>query len=265
MDLLLDEAALAKLPSLRPRDCDYVALDVTFGWGLFAYLATVSPVACLLGASVAGPELREGLVRRLGGDHEANAACAFLSGSWLPEGPVPHVGEPLVSWLEEIALGFPGEPVVHGKTPSRVTKLARLLRAKAGAYPRKRILEAARNAYEGEYNAHDAVACAFVAYPGEALRVAGELVASRTKSSSIRKQTAEVVMWARRAGYVEALPPVVHPTIPPPLPPLATRLAASRPPEGRDGRGPSAHASPSSRPPFGTTEVKKAPGGPHRP
>ncbi len=201
MDLLLDEAALLKLPSLRPRDCDYVALDVTSARGLFLFLSQVSPVACLLAASVAGPALREALVARLGGGAEAEACCAFLSGGWLPSGAVPHVGEPLVTWLDEIALGAPGDPVAHGKTPSRATKLARLLRARAGAYPRRRVLEAARRAYEGPYNAHDAVACAFVGVPGEALRVAGELVASREKSTSIRRATAEVVLWATRAGY----------------------------------------------------------------
>ncbi len=223
MDLLLDEAALGKLASLRPRDCDYVALDVTAARGLLLYLAQISPVACLLGASVAGPELRQALVARLGGGAEAEACCGFLSGPWPPRGAVPFVGEPLVTWLEGIALGAPGEVVQHGKTPSRATKLARLLRARAGAYPRRRVLEAAARAYAGPYNAHDAVACAFVGFPEEALRVAGALVASREKSSSIRRATAEIVLWATRAGYApRTVLPVpeaaleVPPTLPPP-------------------------------------------------
>ena len=191
-------------------------LDVTAPRGLFTYLATVSPVACLLGASVAGPDLREALVERLGGSPDVHACCTLLGGAWLPVGALPEVGEPLVGWLHEIALGAPGDPVVHGKTPSRVTKLARLVLARAGAYPRKRLLEVARRAYDGPYNAHDAVAALFVAYPDEALRVAGELVASRQKSSSIRKHTAEVVRWAARAGYVPDTVMPVLPTVPPP-------------------------------------------------
>jgi len=224
VDLLLDESALAKLPSLRPRDCDYIALDVTSSRGLFLYLAQISPVTCLLGAGVSGPELREALVARLGGDPVTLACCTFLAGSWLPEGPVPEVGEPLTGWLSEIALGLPGDPVAYGKTPSRVTKLARLVLARAGAYPRKRLLEAAQRAYEGPYNAHDAVAALFVAYPDSALRVAGELVSSRAKSSSIRKQTADVVRWAVRAGYAPDTVMPVLPTLrpPPPLPPGAS-------------------------------------------
>jgi len=193
-------------------------LDVTAPRGLFLFLATLSPVACLLGASVAGPDLRDALVARLGGSPEVGALCTFLGGAWLPEGAVPEVGEPLSGWLGEIALGLPGEPVVHGKTPSRVTKLARLVLARSGMYPRRRLLEQARAAYDGPYNAHDAVAALFVAYPDEALRVAGALVASRQKSSSIRKQTAEVVRWAARAGYVADTAMPVLPTVPPPPP-----------------------------------------------
>lgn len=218
MDLFLDESALAKLPALRPRDCDYVMLDVTSARGLFVFLSTMSPVACLLGASVAGPDLRAALVERLGGLADIDACCTFLGGAWLPDGAVPHVGEPLRGWLSDIALGAPGDPVVYGKTPSRVTKLARLVLARSGAYPKKRLREAAHAAYEGPYNAHDAVAALFVSYPEEALRIAGELVASRQKSSSIRKQTAEVVRWAVRAGYASEAVPAVLPTLPPPPP-----------------------------------------------
>jgi hypothetical protein len=221
VDLLLDESAVDRLRTLRPRDCDYVALDVTSSRALFAALAAISPVACLLGASVSGPELREALVARLGGGHEVSACCDFLSGGWLPEGPVPHVGEPLTGWLGEIAQGFPGDPVAFGKTPARVVKLARLLMARAGAYPRRRLVEAARAAYEGPYNAHDAVAALFVTQPDEALRIAGELVASRQKSSSIRRHTADVVQWAARAGYAQvgSGEVTVLPTMPPPRPP----------------------------------------------
>lgn len=222
MDLLLDESALAKIPSLRPRDCDYIALDVTSSRGLFTYLAHLSPVACLLGASVSGPELRDALIERLGGDAETRACCMVLAGAWLPEGRVPEVGEPLTAWLTELSLGLPGDEVAYGKTPSRVTKLARLLLARAGVYPRKRLVEAARHAYDGAYNAHDAVAALFVSHPDEALRIAGQLVASRAKSTSIRKQTAEVVRWAIRAGYASDIAMPVLPTLPPPAPPLAT-------------------------------------------
>lgn len=218
MDLLLDESAVDRLRTLRPRDCDYVALDVTSSRGLFAALAAHSPVACLLGASVSGPELREALVARLGGGDEVSACCAFLSGAWLPDGPVPHVGEPLTGWLSEISQGFPGDPVSFGKTPARVVKLARLLMARAGAYPRRRLVEAARAAYDGPYNAHDAVAALFVTQPDEALRIAGELVASRQKSSSIRRHTADVVLWAARSGYAAVGEVAVLPTVPPPGP-----------------------------------------------
>ncbi len=219
MDLLLDESALRKLSTLRPRDCDYIALDITSSRALFTYLAHVSPVACLLGASVSGPELRLALVARLGGDPEVGACCNILAGGWLPEGAVPEVGEPVTGWLSEIALGAPGDPVAYGKTPPRVTKLARLLLARAGAYPRRRLLDAARHAYDGPYNAHDAVAALFVTAPDVALRVAGELVASRAKSTSIRRHTADVVRWAIRAGYasesvMSGMP--MLPTLPPP-------------------------------------------------
>ncbi len=207
MDLLLDEGALSRISRLRPRDCDYVALDVTDGRRLQLWLCSLSPVACLLAASVAGPELRQVLIVRLGGCDATRAVCNFLSGPWLPVGRVPLAGEPLVSWLEGIALGRPGEAVDHGKIPSRVTKLARLLLARAGAYPRRALLLAARGAYDGEYNAHEAVACALVAASAEGLAIAGELVASSRKSTSVRRTTTEVVRWAERAGYARPAPP----------------------------------------------------------
>jgi len=55
----------------------------------------------------------------------------------------------------------------------------------------------------------------------EALRVAGELVASREKSTSIRRATAEVVLWATRAGYAPRTVlavPLARGSAPPPAP-----------------------------------------------
>lgn len=203
---LFDAAALARLAHLRPRDADYVRLEIRDPTVWRAALDGRTPAALLLASAAAGPTLAAELARRLGDEPIAATLCQLLGGPFPPDLPLKEVGPPWLERLEPLALGRPGDPVDHGLFPSRATKLARLSLAAAGAYPTDAVLDAARLAYAAArpYHAHDAVACAVVCAGAPAIDVLLQHLGDtrRRRGWRSRRKTHELHRWARRFGYL---------------------------------------------------------------
>lgn len=201
-------AALAQIASLRPRDADYVLLEV--GGECRDQLTRYPPTQCLVAAAAAGPLLLRGLIARLGGASVAAELCRLLAGPFPPEAPLCRPDPTWREHLRPLALGGPGDPVEHGLFPSRATKLARLLLAAAGEFPVDAVLRAAAGAFDRgrPYHAHDAVACALVcggAPARQILRV--HLADTRARRGwRSRQKTHALARWAAAAGYMTEEP-----------------------------------------------------------
>ncbi|MCY1065146.1 hypothetical protein OV090_10260 [Nannocystis sp. RBIL2] len=197
---------LARLATLRPRDADYVVLEIDPGGPWTALLEAVPATQCLLGAAAAGPNLERALAARLGDDATARALCELLAGPFPPVRPLCPLDDGWRPRLRPLALGRPGDPVDHGLFPSRTSKLARLLLAAAGDYPTDVVLQAARDAYARgrPYHAHDAIACALVCAGAPARTLLRERLRDTRAQRGwrSRKQTHTLGRWAQRAGYL---------------------------------------------------------------
>lgn len=203
----IDGAALEQIVDIRPRDTDYVVLEVGDAERWRQHLAALPPAQCLIAAAAAGPVLGRALARRLGDDAVAVALCEFLAGPFPPAGPLVRVDAPRLAWLRPLALGGPGDRVEHGLFPARATKLARLLLAAAGAYPTDEVLTAARTAFARDrpYHAHDAIACALVCAGAPARDLVLEML-EHTRSHRgwrSRRKTHALARWARAFGYLD--------------------------------------------------------------
>ncbi|MFZ6180854.1 hypothetical protein [Nannocystis pusilla] len=199
-------AALARLATLRPRDADYVVLEIDPSGPWPALLKLVPATQCLIAAAAAGPHLARALVARLGGDDAAQALCELLAGPFLPVRPLCPLDDRWRARLRPLALGRPGDTVAHGLFPSRTSKLTRLLLAAAGDYPADVVLQAARDAFARgrPYHAHDAIACALVCAGAPARALLRERLRDTRAQRGwrSRKQTHALGRWARRSGYL---------------------------------------------------------------
>ncbi len=203
---LVDGAAIERLVRLRPRDTDYVRLEMREPALWRDVLDGCGPERLLLAAAAAAPALAGELARRLGDDATARDLCALLGGPFPPELPLRPLASPWIERLERLALGRPGDRVPHGLFPSRVSKLARLLLAASGVYPADEVLQAARAAYASRrpYHAHDAVACAVVCAGAPARELLLEFLrdSGRARGWRSRRKTHALGRWARRFGYL---------------------------------------------------------------
>lgn len=197
-------AALAEIAALRPRDADYVLLEV--GGECRDQLARHAPAQCLVAAAAAGPLLLRALIDRLGDGGVAAELCPLLAGPFPPERPLCRLDPTWRAHLRPLALGVPGEPVEHGLFPSRATKLARLLLAAAGEFPVDAVLRAAAGAFARgrPYHAHDAVACALVCGGAPARQILrAHLADTRARRGwRSRQKTHALARWAAAAGYM---------------------------------------------------------------
>lgn len=207
----VDDAAIAALADLRPRDADYIVLEVREGERWRQHLARLSLEQSLIAAAAAGPNLGRELARRLGDDAVAVALCELLAGPYPPGRALVRVDPARLAWLRPLALGAPGDRVEHGLFPSRATKLARLLLAAAGDYPADHVLAAARAAFARDrpYHAHDAIACALVCAGAPARELMRELLrhTGRDRGRRSRRKTHELARWARAFGDLDDPPP----------------------------------------------------------
>jgi hypothetical protein len=195
-------AVEARLGALRPRDCDFVELEVPDVRVAEPALRRLGTVQKLLAAAGAGPVLLGAIQAS---DPAAGAVAKYLREAFPPDGPIPAVPAELLPAVREIALGEPGDPVRHGLFPSYPTKLARLALAARGEYDAAVVLAAAERAYEPgrPYHGHDALACALV-HPGIGAgeragleeRYAGHGRNQRGWRS--RRKTHRVLIWSHR-------------------------------------------------------------------
>ncbi|WP_434424963.1 hypothetical protein [Nannocystis pusilla] len=199
-------AALVRIATLRPRDADYVVLEVEPGEPWHALVKLVPATRCLLAAAAAGPNLERTLAARLGDDDTARALCELLAGPFPPVRPLCPLDATWRARLRPLALGRPGDPVDHGLFPSRTSKLARLLLAAAGDYPAEVALQAARDAFARgrPYHAHDAIACALVCAGAPARALLRERLRDTRAQRGwrSRKQTHALGRWAQKSGYM---------------------------------------------------------------
>ncbi|MEV4515246.1 hypothetical protein AB0K00_40605 [Dactylosporangium sp. NPDC049525] len=202
MQRVLDGGEVAReIAGLRPRDTDYWTLEVADPTAAWTVVRELSLDRLTLAGVAAGPELLALVRAALGHDPGAQEFLTYLRSAFPPARDVPPVPERLLGTVWELALGAPGEPVAHGLFPSTVTKLARLALARQGRYPAEVVLSAAQRAYDGPYDAHEALACALV-HPDVDT---GALVWQHTRRGRgwrSRRKTARVLAWGRRYGYL---------------------------------------------------------------
>jgi hypothetical protein len=202
--------AILRLVTLRPRDADFVVLEVDPGAVGSSLLRLFSPQTCLLAAAAAGPNLQRALAVRLGDDATSWALCQLLAGPFPPARPLCPLDATWRERLRPLALGRPGDPVEHGLFPARATKLARLLLAAGGDYPADEVLLAAREAYARgrPYHAHEALACALVCAGAPARALVRERLrdTKAVRGWRSRRQTHALGRWARDFGYLAEEP-----------------------------------------------------------
>lgn len=212
IQLLTTQAAIAEcLGSLRPRDGNFRVVEVADAAVALPIVSSLPPWRQLLVASLAGPSLWAGMQAAWAHDAAVSALAWFFREPYLPARPIPALPAAWLEAVQALALGAPGEPVAHGLFPSRVTKLARLLLARAGSYPAELVLDAARAAYgpershyRGSYHAHDAVACAVVHPQLDARALLAEYAGHTRvmRGWRSRRKTHRLLAWARAAGYL---------------------------------------------------------------
>lgn len=209
--LTTKDAIAERLWSLRPRDSDFRRVDVAEPALALPVVQSLPAWRRLLAAAVAEPTLWEVVLHVWQDDAQARALACFVREPFPPSLPIPELPTSWLDDIQELALGMPGEPVAHGLFPSRLTKLARLLLARAGIYPAEPVLAAARHAYDagrshprGTYHAHDAVACAVVHPDIDALALL-EAYARHTRAMRgwrSRRKTHRLLAWVRRGGHL---------------------------------------------------------------
>jgi hypothetical protein len=195
-----------RLARLRPRDVDFVRVDSAELLATRQIVARLTVEQCLVASAAAGPLVWRTLVEQLGDDDDTVAVCELLRGSFPPLIALSTLGEVWLNRLRPIAQGQPGDPVTHGLFPGRLTKLARLALARAGAYPEAVVWQAAEQAYlpSRPYHAHDALACAIV----DRRLDAGPLLrtylgdTSRQRGWRSRRKTWALARWAEHYGYL---------------------------------------------------------------
>jgi hypothetical protein len=194
------------LTRLRPRDADFVRVDSADLLATRQLVARLTPEQCLVASAATGPLVWRALVEQLGEDDDTVAVCELLRGSFPPMIALPRLGGVWLNRLRPIAQGQPGDPVIHGLFPGRLTKLARLALAHAGAYSEAVVWQAAEQAYHRSrpYHAHDALACVIV----DRRLDAGPLLraylgnTSRQRGWRSRRKTWALARWAQRYGYL---------------------------------------------------------------
>jgi hypothetical protein len=196
------------LVQLRSRDTDFVCFDGADLVATRQIVAVLAPEQCLVVSAAAGPLVWQAVVEQLGGDDATVAICDLLRGPFPPRLALPALGDLWLDRLRPIAQGQPGDPVAHGLFPGRLTKLARLALARAGAYPEAIVWQAAQRAYRPSrpYHAHDALACAIV---DERLDAGPLLQAylgdtSRQRGWRSRRKTWALARWAQQYGYLQS-------------------------------------------------------------
>jgi hypothetical protein len=194
------------LARLRPRDADFVRVESADLLTTRQIVARLTPEQCLVASAATGPLVWRTLVEQLGEDDDTVVVCELLRGPFPPMITLPTLGEVWLNRLRPIAQGQPGDPVTHGLFPGRLTKLARLALARAGAYPEALVWQAAEQAYRSSrpYHAHDALACAIVdrrLNAGPLLRAyLGDTARQRGWRS--RRKTWALARWAQHYGYL---------------------------------------------------------------
>ncbi|GAA3192156.1 hypothetical protein ACFO1B_05115 [Dactylosporangium siamense] len=189
------------LAELRPRDTGFWTVDVAEPGAAWAVVQELPLERLVLAGVAAGPGLLDLVRAALGYDPGAQEFLTYLRGGFPPAGDVPPVPERLIDAGRGLALGAPGEPVAHGLFPSTVTKLSRLALARQRLYPPDTVLEAARRAYRGPYDAHEALACALV-HPDVDTDALVWQHTRRGRGWRSRRKTNRVLAWARRHGYL---------------------------------------------------------------
>jgi hypothetical protein len=200
-----------RLSRLDPRDCGFVVHEVTDQALARSVLLRLPVRARLIAAAAAGPVLWSAIRGSFGYDPPAWRVAEYFQDPFPPEEPIPGIPPYLLESVREIAQGAPGDPVVHGLFPSRVTKLARLALARQRAYPAEVVLRAAERAYgrdrghaDRSYHAHDAFACALVHPLADTAdlveRHVGRIGGHRGWRS--RRKTNRLLAWARRHGHL---------------------------------------------------------------
>ncbi|GAB3855468.1 hypothetical protein ACFPIJ_59720 [Dactylosporangium cerinum] len=189
------------LAGLRPRDTGFWTVDVAEPGAAWAVVRELPLDRLVLAGVAAGPGLLELVRAALGYDPGAQEFLTYLRGWFPPAGDVPPVPARLLDAVRGLALGAPGEPVAHGLFPSTVTKLSRLALARHRVYPAGVVLEAARRAYSGPYDAHEALACALV-HPDVDTDALVWQHTRRGRGWRSRRKTNRVLAWGRRHGYL---------------------------------------------------------------
>ncbi len=197
-----------RLLTFRPRDANYTGLELK-GISPTRWLLSFLPRhQRLLGAAAAGPALWRAIVKSFDDDPDAFALCAFLREPFPPA----TLAKACASWivpLRKLALGNPGDAVPHGVSPSRATKLARILLSLWAVYPPDLVRDAARTAYcrSRPYHAHDAVACALVHPDVDAASILESHLSDgrRERGAKSRKKTWQLRRWASFHGLVSTV------------------------------------------------------------
>src|SRR5262245_47311892 len=122
------------LLSLRARDADFCFLEPTPDAVTMPGLSALSTRQLLVLSAASGRNLFGAIVELLQCSPEAPLVCRILAGPFPPDEDLPGRLAALVEPMAELAMGLPGAVVEHGLFPSRPTKLARLLLAKADRF-----------------------------------------------------------------------------------------------------------------------------------
>ena len=210
---LTNEAEIVEFISLlAPRNVDFHTYEIVDGKLARPFLQQLSVEQRLLATAAAGPVLWD----------EIRVSCGYRPDEWTiaehfrdqfpPREPIStSIPQHMIMGIQNIAQGEPGEPVAYGLFPSRTTKLARLLLARADVYSAESVLRAARHAYDKNrshknrsYYAHDAFACALVHPRIDAREVAewhSQQLWGRQGWRSRRKVN-RLLAWARLHVYL---------------------------------------------------------------
>ncbi|MGW1617352.1 hypothetical protein ACWCQZ_50315 [Streptomyces sp. NPDC002285] len=203
------------LSRLVPHDansCVYEIIDKKLAQSALRQLSVYQR---LIASAAAGPFLWDEIRMSFGYNPPVWAIAEHLRDQFPPKEPIPAVipsfPPELTTAIQQIADGEPGDPVVYGLSPSRPTKLARLLLARAGVYPADNVLRAAKPAYDRDrsdinrsYPAHDAFACALVHPHIDAVELA-EWHARQPwdhRGRNFRRKRNRLLAWARLHGYL---------------------------------------------------------------